>query len=221
MTAAQELDEPRVVTMARHGKTVQWIADATGQRRSAILKTCADHGLLIDTSTDRVHPVDRAVNGPLADSEKAAAKLERRIAGRPPAPPYSADELLALTDLTGKALTAQQRAHEAVNRLRDVLKATEAEREARAERERLKAEARAEVERLAAELAAAKARLRGGPSGKPSKPRTGRVVTPTKVDYPVEEVRAWAKANGHDARGRFLPKATVQAWREAAGKAAP
>ncbi|AYD81653.1 WhiB family transcription factor [Streptomyces phage Kromp] len=50
----------------------------------------------------------------------------------------------------------------------------------------------------------------------PAKPKTKR----TAADYPAAEVRAWAKANGHEVSptGR-VPKGVVDAWRTATGQA--
>lgn len=69
-----------------------------------------------------------------------------------------------------------------------------------------------QLEQRLAELRARKDKLA------PAKPKTKR----QPVGYPAREVRAWAKANGHDcpATGR-VPKKVVEAWRAATATAEP
>jgi hypothetical protein len=104
----------------------------------------------------------------------------------------------------------------------------EHERLVRADAERKKAEAAELVEKLARELAEAQEQLRelgGGKRRSPTGPKVPAAVKQAQGSdrgYDPREVREWAADNGVDcpARGRFLPKDVIEAWRAATGQVA-
>lgn len=64
------------------------------------------------------------------------------------------------------------------------------------------------LERLAAEA---------GRAQRSTSAHAAAILRAGMLDYDPEQVRAWARENGHDvpARGRYLPPAIVAAWRAA------
>lgn len=138
----------------------------------------------------------------------------QRPAGPGPVPPTRS--LLERAAGSGQARTRAlaSKIHKLMADLSARLDAEDAERLARAEKERARLEAEARIAALQAELAKAQEDLRGlGLS--PARGTGRKQPRPADDAYDPKTVRTWAKGKGVEcpAYGRFLPRAVVEAWR--------
>jgi hypothetical protein len=190
----------RVRELILAGKTVQWITDLTGWPRREVMKLARGDRLLHDPDQDvfRMPPA----------GEDAAAP--------PPQPPgrCSHAQLLHWAEVhpSRRIQAAGRRATEAMAWLID-----------QHDREAETAALRDEIAKLEEQLAAKKAELRGPTPATGAEPKAStRRRSPRPPDYDHREVRAWAKRHGIEirAKGRYLPKDVVDAWRKTQAGAA-
>lgn len=202
-----------IVRASLLGKHDQFAADATGLSVRLVRQVAEQYGAPDKTKLEWAR--DEL-------EEKAAAAPARPATPRPgpvavPEPERAGgvNEVLDLGRKSNKARTRQltERIQGMLDDLQHRLAGETQEAEEKRRREAEKEKARAEVERLEKELAEAKARAAGRAPGKPKR----KPATPTAVDYDTRKVREWALANGVECpkQGRFLPRAVVDAWREA------
>lgn len=186
--------DQQVVELLRRGRTVAWVADATTLPRTRVVQAAANAGLVHDSSTDTCRARDDT-------------------AQPPPTTPTSTDHVMGRI---ARLLTDAEASTQHRTRLKAAkLKALAAELDQLLTRERQQAEARAELARLERR----RAELFRIAGINPRQPATQRTA---ELDYPVREVRRWAREQGLPvpSHGRYLPAEVVQAWRAAQAEAA-
>lgn len=205
MSIITDHDRLRVLKVLAAGKSVKYAAELTGLPLDAVVR------------------INSANGGPNIERLSwAADTMESSLAAADAFPPVDPDgppaaegvtelELDTLVSRAGASFNAAtrrkgQRLHDLAAELRDTVKAEHAEQERRERETHAREQALADVESLKKKLAEAQAKLGKKPAAaKPSSSGTTADLVAARFGVTRDDIRTWARGNGHHVgdRGRI------------------